>query len=168
MKKVLFMLPMLAALFLSGCSKDDEPSVSTFTIINNSEKYESSLDEYMNGTMYEVVVFEYDEVGNNIGQINVNDIPYSGGKSKPIQVQESCSKVQVSFKLVPPESPFYDLSSNARLYIVSLGVIKKGGNIDIIVDGETMLTKNPSIKTRASSDNTRFLDCLMSIHKIAE
>ena len=48
MKKVLFMLPMLAALFLSGCSKDDEPSVSTFTIINNLEKYESSLDEYMN------------------------------------------------------------------------------------------------------------------------
>ena len=163
MKKILFMLPLMAALFVfTNCSKDDDPSVSTFTIINNSEKYES-IDEYLNGTMYEVIAFEYDEAGNNIGQINIDDIPYSGGKSEPIQVQESCSKVQVSFKMVPPESPMYDSSSNARLYIVSLGVIKKGDNIDIILDGETMVTKNPSVKSRASGDNIRFVDFLKSI-----
>ncbi len=165
MKKVLFMLPVLAALFmLSACSNDDEPSVSTFTIINNSEKYETSLDEYLDGTMYEVVAFEFDENGNNIGQHNINDIPYGGGKSEAIKVQESCSKVQVSFKMLPPESSFYDSSSNARLYIVSLGVIKKGDNINIILDGETMTTKNPSIKSRANDDNSaRFLDCLKSL-----
>lgn len=165
MKKVLlFMLPLLAALFVfAACSKDDEPNVSTFTIINNQEKFESSLDEYLNGTMYEVIAFEYDEAGNNIGQININDIPYGGGKSEPIQVQESCSKVQVSFKMVPPESPMYDLSSNARTYVVSLGVIQKGGNINIVVDGNTMVTTNPSIKSKANDNNISFLDCLKSI-----
>ena len=160
MKKMPFMLPLLAVLFMfAGCSKDDEPSISTFTIINNSEKYETSLDEYLNGTMYEVVAFELDENGINIGQINIDDIPYGGGRSKAIQVQESCSKVQVSFKAVPPESPFYDLSSNARLYIASLKIKKKGDNINIILDEETMVTKNPSI-SKANDNSIKFLDYL--------
>lgn len=166
MKKLFFMLPMLAALLMfTACSEDDDPNVSTFTIINNTEKLRPSLDEYLNGTMYEVIAFEYDENGNNIGQININDIPYGGGKSEPIQVQESCSKVQVSFRLVPRESPFYNLQENARLYIVSLGVIKKGGNINIIVDGETMSTTNPSVRSRANDNCIKFIDYLKFIQR---
>ena len=74
MKKVLFMLPVLAALFmLSACSNDDEPSVSTFTIINNSEKYETSLDEYLDGTMYEVVAFEDESQNEDSGGSILNE-----------------------------------------------------------------------------------------------
>lgn len=146
----------------SSCSKDDESSISTFTIINNSEMFETKY-EYLDGTMYEVVAFEFDGSGNNIGQINIDNIPYGGGKSKPIQVQESCTKVQISFKMLPPESPYYDLSLNPRLYIASLGVIKKGGNINIILDEETMTTKNPSTKSSTKIDNAKFIDCLKSV-----
>lgn len=164
MKKFLFFMAMtLPILLFSSCSKEEEdmPNVSTFTIINNNEKYDSTI-EYLDGSMYEVVVFEYDETGNNIGQINIDDITYGGGKSDAIPVQDECSKVQVSFKMLPKESPYYDLSSNKRLYVASLSVIKKGSNTNIIIDSNTMTSSNPSTKTYSDLSTIKLKDVLSS------
>lgn len=154
MKKVLFLLVMIAA--FAGCSKDDDKEVvSTFSITNNSEKFESPNDKYLNGSLYEVVVFEYDENGDNIGQKNVANVAYGGGLSEKVQVSATCVKIQVSFKMLPKESPNYDLSTNKRQYIKSLGVIKKGDNINIVMDGETMITTSPSLGSKSVSTELR-------------
>lgn len=151
-------LPMLV---FTSCSKDDKAEISTFTIINNF-KYETNFDKYINGTMYEVVVFEYDENGNNIGQINIDDVP-SGGKSNAIPVQESCAKVQISFMMLPKESPYYDLPANKRKYVVSLWVIRKGENIDITINENTMISNSSSVKSYANQNNNTFMDVFESI-----
>ncbi len=162
MKKVLFLLLMVAA-FVACSDDDDDEKVSTFCIINNTAKYESSIDEYLNGTMWEIIVFEYDEEGDNIGQKNVEAVPYGGGKSEKIQVSNSCVKIQVSFKILPEESRNYGMSSNKRQYIQSLGVIKKGENIDVILDGDTMVGYQPNVKS--TEKNCTPIDCIEKINK---
>lgn len=156
MKKILFLLVMFAAFV--ACSKDDDEKDSTFRIINNREKYESTYDKYLNGSLYEVIVFEYDENGDNVGQINVDDISADGGMSEKIQVSSTCVKIQISFKLLPEQSPNYDLSSNARKYVSSLGVIKKGENTDIVIDDNTIVKNSSSVKSKSMSEENYMID----------
>ena len=147
MKKYLLILAVILPLFVFiGCSDDEEnekKNVATYCIVNNNEKFENSVDETLNGTMYEVIAFEYDEKGDMISQKNIGDIPYGGGRSDMIEADETCVKVQISFLNIGKESPFYDADFNERTYVKALSVIKPGENVDIVVDGETMISKNP-------------------------
>lgn len=158
MKKLLIMLAAMLPLFaFVGCSDDEnsngEEKVGTYRVINNNEKFETELDDTLNGTMYEVIAFEYDENGDLISQKNIGDIPYGGGRSDIIEADETCAKVQISFLNLGEDSPFYDADYNERSYVAALTVIKPGENVDIVVDGETMISKTPNTKSSTKSTN---------------
>ena len=102
MKKLIIMLVAMLPLFVfSACSDDEnsngEDKNGTYRVVNNNEKFETELDDTLNGTMYEVIAFEYDENGDLISQKNIGDISYGGGRSDIIEADETCVKVQISF-----------------------------------------------------------------------
>ena len=102
MKKLLIMLAAMLPLFaFVGCSDDEnsngEDKNGTYCVVNNNEKFETELDDTLNGTMYEVIAFEYDESGDLISQKNIGDVSYGGGRSDIIEADETCVKVQISF-----------------------------------------------------------------------
>ena len=156
MKKLIIMLAAMLPLFVfSACSDDEnsngEDKNGTYRVVNNNEKFETELDDTLNGTMYEVIAFEYDENGDLISQKNIGDISYGGGRSDIIEADETCVKVQISFLNIGEGSPFYDADYNERNYVAALTVIKPGENVDIVVDGETMISKTPNTKSLTKS-----------------
>jgi len=127
---------------MMGCAKLSLTK-TTLTIVNNMENPGGSL-QYLDGTLWEVVVFCF--IGEDIAeQINVDPVPGQGGESEKIEIKSSYEKVKVSFKMLPPESPLYDLYSNSRKYVVSYTFLEKGRNNVITIDGNTMVSG--SIKT---------------------
>src|SRR5690554_6147821 len=112
MKKILFIL--IVAL-LAGCSKDEDTAATTYEIINNSEHFESDI-EYLDGTLWEVIVYHY--VGDDIAkQENLPSIQYGGATSTKISIEPNIEKLQVSFQILPKDSPLYDLDANKRGYV---------------------------------------------------
>lgn len=134
MKKLL-LLPAFLLLIIS-CQKDDEPE-TTYQILNNSSKI-TTIDPYLDGTMWEVVVFCY--AGEDIvNQDNINEIGPDGSYSEKINVTPDVTKIKVSFKLIGPLSDYYDEDFNIRKYIVAFTVIQKGKNNLVTLDGDTMI-----------------------------
>jgi len=134
MKKILFFLTISSLIFF-GCKKDKD---ATYQILNNSSKYQSST-QYLDGSIYEVVVFEYR--GNDVvKEVNINKVSYGGGKSNKITAHEKTEKIKVSFKLLPKESPYYNLSSNYRKYTVQYYYLKKGENTIAEINDKTMVS----------------------------
>ena len=133
MRKLLFLLT-ISSLIIFGCKKDKD---ATYQILNNSSKYESST-QYLDGSMYEIVVFEYH--GNDVvKEVNISKIGYGGGKSSKITAHEKTEKIKVSFKFLPKESQYYNLSSNNRKYTVQYYYLKKGENTIAEINDKTML-----------------------------
>lgn len=122
------------ALLLTSCSKEDP---TTYQIINDC-KVTTTSTEYLDGSIYEVIVFHYS--GEDIiKQDNIDDVSSGGGKSAIINVPAGSEKVKVSFQLLPPESPFYNLSANDRMYVVAFTVLEKGINNVIRINDNTMV-----------------------------
>jgi hypothetical protein len=148
MKKL---LPILALLFLFGCSKDDEVEVTTYHIVNSVETMDGSV-EYLDGTMYEVIVFCFK--GEDIVREDVLDpISSGGGISKEVELIPDIEKIKISFKFLPKESAFYDLSSNNRKYTLTTFLIEKGKDNEFIINGSTMTQgtlKSASLKSALS------------------
>ncbi len=147
MKKVLYLV--LMATLMMACKKDDPtPPKTTYQIINNTETSESSI-EFLDGSLFEVVIFCY--VGNDVArQDNLPAVSSGGGKSELIEVPDSFDKLKVSFKLLPKESPYYNLPANGRKYVVSFSFLQKGKSNQIIIDGLTMVSgelKNGHVET---------------------
>lgn len=169
MKKLFIMMAAMLPLFaFVGCSDDEnsngEDKTGTYRVVNNNDKFETELDDTLNGTMYEVIAFEYDENGDLISQKNIGDIPYGGGRSDIIEADETCAKVQISFLNLGEDSPFYDADYNERSYVAALTVIKPGENVDIVVDGETMISKTPNTKSSTkSTDNVSLSNTLDNV-----
>lgn len=169
MKKLIIMLVAMLPLFVFNACSDDENSeengkTSTYRVVNNNERFETEIDDTLNGTMYEVIAFEYDEEGDLISQKNIGDVPYGGGKSDLIEADETCVKVQISFLNIGKDSPFYDADFNERNYVAALTVIKPGENVDIVVDGETMISKSPNTKSLTkSTDNISVSNALENV-----
>ena len=135
--KKLFVIAILFALAAS-CTK--EP-VTTYQITNNAEGYEHS-DPYLNGTLYEVIVFHY--IGEDIaGQQNLDPIAPDGGISKQVEVPDNIEKVKLSFKILPPESENYSSPVVVRKYVVAFKYLTKGEHNDIMVDGGTLVSNYP-------------------------
>jgi hypothetical protein len=63
----------------------------------------------------------------------------TGKKSEIKEVPDNFEKIKVSFKMLPRQSEYYDLSLNARLYTVSYTLLSKGSNTIAELDGKTMV-----------------------------
>jgi hypothetical protein len=141
-------------LLLTSCSKEDP---TTYQIINDC-KVTTTSTEYLNGSIYEVIVFHYS--GEDIiKQDNIDDVSSGGGKSALIEAPTGSEKVKVSFQLLPPESPFYNLSANDRMYVVAFTVLEKGINNVIRINDNTMVDDGLGLAggTELSSVSTRFI-----------
>ena len=145
MKRAKLLTLLLSAIVLLGlisCEKDEKDN-TTYEIINNTEHYESSMD-YLDGTLWEVVVYHF--IGDDVAkQENLDPIAYGGSSSGKIEIDNNIEKIKVSYKLLPRESQYYDLSANDRIYVVAYKYIKEGENNKIEIDGETMV--NGSLKS---------------------
>ena len=97
-KNILFVL-IAASLFVIGCKKE-----TTYQVFNNTTKPSSSADPYLDGSMWEVVIFEY--AGNDvITQKNIDRVEV-GKKSQIFTAHEKAEKIKVSFKFLPPQSNY--------------------------------------------------------------
>lgn len=136
MKKIIFFVLII---FLIGCKKD-EPEKTTYQITNNITPVDTTqTEEYLDGTLWEIVVFCYN--GDDIiRQDNLPFIKPDGHKSAITEVTDNITKVKVSFKYLPHESPNYDLSINFRRYVVAFCFIEKEKNNSIVIDDNTMLS----------------------------
>jgi hypothetical protein len=143
MKRVLFIV--LTAVFLLafiGCEKEDENKEikkTSYQVSNKSEQITTPLDEYFDGSLWEVVVYCY--IGDDIVRQDNFERVVPGGKSEIKEVPDDFEKIKVSFKMAPKQSKFYDSSANARLYTVSYTLLSKGANTIAELDGQTMVSK---------------------------
>ncbi|MCE5174670.1 MAG: hypothetical protein ABFC90_09565 [Bacteroidales bacterium] len=157
MKTKLLLNLAIVLTLLCGCSKVEE-TPTTYQIVNNTDILTTSFDTYLNGSLYEIVVFCYNSSDEVVRTDNLDPVSSGGGLSKKIEVTSDIVKVKFSFKMLPPESNYYDLSSNVRKYAVSVFYLTAGKNTLITIDGETMVKNtitslNPgqAIKTLSNS-----------------
>jgi len=150
MKKVLlvFTIVVIASFFLLGCKKEIE---ATYQIYNNCSSVSSAYEPLLNGTLYEIVVFEY--FGSDVVREKNIDRIAVGGKSGVITAHEKAEKIKVSFKFLPKESSYYNMSSNNRKYTVQYYYLKrekKDNKIIAELNGNTMLSGsiNPTGKSQ--------------------
>lgn len=137
MRKALF-FTMLVFVFFS-CEKDEDSSKTTYQIINNCTYNESSID-YLDGTMWEIIVIKYidDDIA---GQDNVDPVSPDGGKSDIIEIDNDVEKLKVSYKYLPQESEYYDLDINERKYVAAYTYLDEGENNVITITNSTLVSK---------------------------
>lgn len=141
MKKLFLILAAAVAIGFASCSKDDNDK-TTYDITNNMEVEQSSVP-YLNGSLYEVVVFHYTN-GNIVKQDNIKQINSGGGKCNKFEIDNSIDMLQVSFRFLPEESQMYNETFNRRKYVVAKTAISKGKHHPIVITSETMITTNSS------------------------
>lgn len=140
--KKLILLSLIV--FLMSCSSDD-PKPTTYQIVNNMELDTDPAIEYLDGSMWEVIVFCIDDVGDVVREDKHESIIAGGGSSKPKEITPNIVKLVVSFKFLPQESNFYDLDSNNRRYTVTRFVVIPETNNLIELDGNTNIKGTLSI-----------------------
>lgn len=123
MKKILFLFSLLV--LFSSCSKDEEDVIksSTYTINYLTEAYEG-MDE-------KLFIFEYNESGETIFSKSVD--VYNGFNQK-FTANETTKKIKLMIKIEY-------LSVKSSFWVQTVYYVKKGGNLDINVDGETITGK---------------------------
>jgi hypothetical protein len=135
-RRVLCILAVALPLVLVGCEKDEKTSYQVF---NKTEKSTYALDKYLDGSLWEVVVFCY--IGDNIVRQDNFERIAPGEKSEIREVPDNFEKIKISFKPLPKQSQFYELSSNARSYTVSYTLLSKDNNTIAEISGKTMVSK---------------------------
>ena len=134
---------MAALMLLSvACSKDDEEEVWTSYYIQNNMPLQSSEIPYLDGTFYEVIAYCYDASGDIVREDQHINVPPDGGISNSEFVTDNIVKVVVSFKLLPRESAYYDISTNIRKYTVAKFVIERGLDNCIALSGSTTMSSS--------------------------
>ena len=145
-----FLLIAIVAILFFGCKKDEVPAKTSYQIINNATRMNISTDQYLNGTLWEVVVYCY--IGTDIvRQDNIVSVLPGGGKSNMIEVPLNYEKIKMSFRFLPPQSEFYDLSLNNRHYVVAFTVLGKGQNNVITITDDTM--SGPTLNSSINDTN---------------
>lgn len=135
MKKLILLSVVLFSLVLIGCEADS----STYQVFNNCPSSSTTLDPYLNGSLYEVVVFCYAgaDVVREDSYIKIS----VGEKTEVKEVPEYVTKIKISYKVLPPASKFYNLSDNNRSYVVAYTLIEPGKNVIAEVNGHSMVSK---------------------------
>ena len=145
MKQVILLIALLPIFFVS-CKKD--VTLTSYQIFNNSTAV-SSTTPYLDGSMYEVVVYCY--VGTDIvRQDNIVAIK-TGEKSIIKEVPSTYTKIKVSFKLLPPASAYYDLSFNSRYYTVTYTLLESEKNTISEINGHSMLSTSMNAPSKLNS-----------------
>ena len=148
MRKLLFFA--LIIILIGGCKKAADPK-TTYQIINNS--HEAAPIEYLDGSLWEVVVYSY--TGTTIvRQDSFDQITPDGGKSPVTEVPATYDKIRVSYKFLPAKSAYSALPNNVRIYVVAYTTLEKGKNNIVTMEGTTMISTqmiNPLRQLKASS-----------------
>ncbi len=147
------MLLFVLVIFLISCKKDKEPELTTYQITNNSDKLTYST-QYLDGTCWDVIVYCYSGT-DVVRQDNLTEIKPEGGKSDIRDAGDNITKIKVSFKFLPPQSPYYDLSTNKRQYVDSLFTLEKGKNNMIVIDSRTIV--GTTLKSAAAHNIYQFI-----------
>ena len=142
MKKLMY---LLVVVLLASCSKP----VTSYQVFNNSVSNPSTVEPLLNGDLYEVVVYCY--AGSDIvRQDNFAQIS-CGEKTAVKEVPEAITKIKVSYKLIPPQSQYYTLSSNTRSYVKAYTLIEPQKNVISELNGNTMTSSLLSVKASFNS-----------------
>ena len=146
MKKLFLLLTLFAVV---SCSEEDVPEVkiTSYQITNNMDTYESDY-EFLDGTLYDVIVFKFIE-DDLAGEDQLDAISPDGGTSDVIEIDEQVTKIKVSFKFLPERSEQYDLAE--RRYLASYTFITKDINNEVEINGNSMIqgtlrSQNTSLK----------------------
>lgn len=140
---------LLSVVLLVSCSK----SVTSYQVFNNSIKQNYASDPYLNGDMYEVVVFCY--AGTDVVREDSYNQISCGEKTVIKEVPSSITKIKISYKFLPAASPNYSMSSNYRRYVVSYTLIEQEKNVIAEVNSESMISGSMSIKSSLDSVSNR-------------
>lgn len=139
MKNLFLVLTMMSVLlFSTGCEEEQLPT--TYQIVNHGETYYSEYDPYLNGTLYDVVVFCYlnDDI---VRQDNLGDLEV-GESTKIKEVPETYTKIKMSYKMLPEESAFYDILDISRSYVVGYTLLEPGKNVVLEITSQTMISSS--------------------------
>jgi hypothetical protein len=128
---------ILAIVLILGCKKEEIPP-TTYQVINGTSGDSNSTVPYLDGTLYEIVVYQYSG-GDIIQQDNIEPLPPRGGTSERIEANPTTDRIKVSFKFLPPQSLMYNDATNYRRYVVSLTILTPRNNL-VIIDDNTMLS----------------------------
>jgi len=135
----------ISIFLLLSCEKEEIPDPTTYQVKNLNEKNITVIDPYLNGSLYDVVVFCFNEKGDIVRQDNFDKIEADGGITNKTEVTDDIVKVKVSFKFIPKESQYYNLSSNVRKYLVVYNYLDRSTNTEIIIDGNAMVKNTITI-----------------------
>ena len=134
MKKIL-LFSMLVSIVFVGCKKE-----TTYQVFNNCSPHKSEIEPLLNGTLYEVVIFEY--LGEDIVmQKNVKKIEV-GKKSEEFIMHGKAEKIKVSFVMIPKESQFYNILGT-RYYTVQYFYFDEGKLTLAEINDKTMMSESP-------------------------
>ena len=147
MRNILFFAVLL---LLAGCTKEERINLTTYQVKNDCTTINSGF-EYLDGSLWEVVVFCYNDKDEIVRQDNPAPISTAGGISPMKEVTKDIVKVKVSFKSLPPQSPYYELDSNIRRYVVTTFYLVEEENTVIVVDDNSMMSGNITLKSLADS-----------------
>jgi hypothetical protein len=135
MKKLLFAFAIV--LFCLSCRKEQQPP-TTYQIFNNSNRIYTNI-EYLDGSMYEVIVYHYNR-SSVVRQDTIDEILTNGGETKMIDVPANSDLFRISFKFLPSKSPRYNDSWNTRFYLTDYKIINRGDNNIFGVNGGSYIS----------------------------
>jgi hypothetical protein len=134
MKKLAFAFAIM--LFCLSCRKE-EP-ITTYQIFNSSNKVYTNI-EYLDGSMYEVIVYHYNRT-SIVRQDTIDEILTNGGNTELYEVPENADLFRVSFKFLPSKSPLYNSTWNTRFYLTDYKIITRGDNNIFGINGGSYIS----------------------------
>ena len=106
-----------------------------YQIFNSSTPVATNL-EYLDGSIYEVIVYHYSK-SIIIHQDSIDKVASGGGKTGLIDVPANTEILKVSFKILPFKSPYYDSPGNKRLYMLDYKIVTREVNNIIGINGSS-------------------------------
>jgi len=147
MKKLILLMALLPILF-SSCKKDEVTPPTTYQIFNNMTKSTSTMP-YLDGSLYEVVVYCY--VGADIVRQDNYDAIASGQKTTIKEVPPTYTKIKVSFKFLPPASDYYNMASNTRKYSITYTLLEVEKNTISEINDNSMVSSSMNAPSKSNS-----------------
>lgn len=137
MKKLF--IPLILLILFIGCEKE---KITSYQVVNNGTREPFVYDTIIDQTLFDVVVFCFNDKDEVVRQDDLLDVPPDGGQSEIIETTPDIVKVKVSFMFIPENSLFYDMEENVRRYTNTIFYLTPNENTQLIIDDNTMLKKS--------------------------